>query len=158
MSVWDDLAEPVLRSIKDAKGGRLRDGILALGRGRGSEALGLPFAEAEIHRAILLLMDEEYIDADLKYEWGPEPSARLTKLHVTPAGHQALGEWPRFELLVTPSTLAAMLEKLAEQAAPEDQGPLRKAAAYVRGLSADTLRTAFVAAGVILVRQKLGLS
>lgn len=156
MSVWEDEAAPVLRSIASAQGGRLADGILMLGHGRGGEALGLEMDDAVIHRAILLLLDEDYIEAHAEYETGP--GAILTGLRVTGRGQQALGEWPRFELLTTPSTLALMLEHLSEQAgSEEDRSVLRRAAGYVRGLSKESVRGAIVRAGVIITRQQLGI-
>jgi hypothetical protein len=160
VTIWSEEVEPVLRAIATAKGGRLADGLLGLGRGSGRarEALGLELDEADIYRAILLLMDEGYIEGELKDEFGPEPSAHVSGLRVTGRGQQALGEWPRFELLTTPSTLALMLEQLAEQVSPDDQGPLRKAAAYLRSLSVETVRTAVVMAGVTLARDAAGLS
>jgi hypothetical protein len=158
VSLWTEQAEPVLQAIASAKSGRLADGYVGLGRGRASAALGLDLDEAEIHRAILLLKDAGYIECELKYEWGPEPSARVSGLQVTGRGQQAIGEWPRFELLTTPSTLALMLEQLAEQVPADDQRPLRKAAAYVRSLSVETVRTAIVTAGITLARDAAGLS
>jgi hypothetical protein len=77
---------------------------------------------------------------------------------VTGEGQQARGEWPRFEMLMTPSTLAVLLEKMAERAASEEQRTiLKRAADYVRTLPGPAVRAAGVAVAIHLFRGAVGL-
>jgi hypothetical protein len=67
----------------------------------------------------------------------------FTNILVTGRGMQALGQWPLFEEITSPPTLAAFLERLAERAEnPEDADILRRTADYVRSLSGAVLQAA----------------
>ncbi|HEV7529183.1 MAG TPA: hypothetical protein VGO29_09835 [Solirubrobacteraceae bacterium] len=67
------------------------------------------------HDTILQLSDAGYVEfKNLSYEIAG--GAHISGLHITGRGLQVLGEWPRFEAIVSPLTLAALLEALAEYA------------------------------------------
>ena len=64
----------------------------------------------------------------------------ITHFQVTGRGQQALGEWPLFDQIASPETLALLLERLAEEApSDEEANNLRKAATYARSLAAGKL-------------------
>jgi hypothetical protein len=114
-------------------------------------------SDAEIYEALMVLRDVLYVDFDVQLETGP--GAHFNQLHVTGRGQQALGEWPLFDNIVSPETLALMLERLAEEAPSEEEASnMRRAARYVRTLSASSLRAFATGAVAALLRQSLGLS
>jgi len=134
----------------------VRDGYVMLGRGQGSKTLGLELSDGEIHDAILTLQDAIYVDFNSYRE--SRNGAHFTNFAITGRGQQALGEWPLFDTIVSPETLALMLERLAEEApTDEEAGSLRLAAAYVRTLSGATLRAFVSQAMSAAIRGSLGL-
>jgi hypothetical protein len=59
----------------------------------------------------------------------------FTGLRVTGRGPQVLGEWPRFEAMVSPATLAGLVERLADYT-PGDEAPdVRRAGGIVGGMA-----------------------
>jgi len=91
------------------------------------------------------LGDAEYIEGELQHEGGR--SALITHFQVTGRGEQALGEWPLFDQLASPDTLALLLERLAEEAPSDEEARnLRRAASYARGVAGSALRSAAIAA------------
>jgi hypothetical protein len=102
------------------------------------------------------LNDLGYVDGQVQYETGP--GALFTHLRVTGRGQQALGEWPLFDEIASPATLALFLERLAEEAPTDEEASnLRRAAGYVRGLAVPALRAAAVGALAHVARAYLGL-
>lgn len=112
--------------------------------------------DAVIHQAIVTLVDEGYVSADVSYEMGG--GAIFEHLMVTGRGHQALGEWPLFTTVSSPLTLALLLEQIAEEAPTDEEAEnARRAARYVRSLSAGALKAAAISASSYVARLALGL-
>ncbi len=156
MTVWEQRDLPVLQTLATSDDVYLRDGYAFLGHGRGKELFRLELSDGEIHDAMLTLADAGYVEFDVTYETGP--GALFTNVAVTGRGEQALGQWPLFDTIVSPETLALMLERLALEAPTEEEATnMRRAASYVRTVSAATLRAFFVGATASLVRGSLGL-
>jgi hypothetical protein len=145
---------PVLQALATSDDRNVRHGHLHLSADE--RPLGLDLKTEEVYQAVLTLADAGYIDGDLQHEGGS--SALISQFQVTGRGHQALGEWPLFDQLASPETLALLLERLAEEAPTnEEAGNLRRAATHVRGLAAPTLRSTAVGALAYLARAHLGL-
>jgi hypothetical protein len=154
---WTDRAIPVLEALANPDDPLVRDGYLMLGFGRAEKRLQLGLSDDAIHDTILQLADAGYVEfKDVQYE--APAGAHFSGLFVTGRGMQVLGEWPRFEVLVSPLTLAALLEALAEYAAPEEAEDLRRAAAYVKRITGHALKSLAIGAGSQLLRGALGLS
>jgi hypothetical protein len=100
-------------------------------------------------------MDAGYVDANLFLETGP--GASFTSLRVTGRGLQALGEWPLFDEIASPATLAALLERLAEEAPTnEEASNMRVAAEYVGSLGESLVRSVATGALAQLARTMIG--
>lgn len=77
---------------------------------------------------------------------------------MTGRGQQALGQWPLFDEIASPQTLALFLERFADEAATqEEETNLRRAAAYARSLSVATVKAAAIGAATQGARAALGL-
>jgi hypothetical protein len=154
VTVWERRDLPVLRALASSDDDNLRHGFLDL---TNDNPLGLELDAGEIHDAILALGDAGYVDGDVQYETGP--GALFTRLRVTGRGQQALGEWPLFDEIASPNTLALLLERLAEEAPTDEEAEnLRRAARYVRSLGAASLRSLAIAALSQLAKAGLGLA
>ena len=100
-------------------------------------ALGLDLPEEALELAILTLGDADYVSGELEANFG------FTHLHVTGRGMQALGQWPWLSDS-SPATIAALLERLADEApTPEESDNARRAANYVRTLPVAVLTSVF---------------
>jgi hypothetical protein len=151
MTVWERRDYPVLHALANSDDENLRHGFLSA-----AEQLGLEMTPGDLHDALLALADADYIDVQVGYESGP--SALFTHLQVTGRGQQALGQWPLFDEIASPETLAMLLEHLAAEAATsEEESNLRRAADYVRGVSAATLRALVIGVVAQLAKSGLGL-
>jgi hypothetical protein len=147
---------PMLQALANPGDPRVRDGYLSLGRGRAEKSLGLGLPDEIVHDTILQLADADYVEYKaLDYEI--PNGASFTGLRVTGRGMQVLGEWPRFELLVSPLTLAALLEVLAEYAPEEEAKEMKRAASFVKRVAGTTLKGLTLGAGSQLLRGALGL-
>jgi len=136
VTAWERRDRPVLDVL--ARG--VENDRVALGRDRG-RALGLDLDEDELFLAMLALRDAGFVKADMREE--ASAGITFTNILVTGRGMQALGQWPLFEEITSPATLAAFLERLAKQAEkPEDADTLRRTADYVRSLSGAVLQAA----------------
>ncbi len=156
MTVWERRDLPVLQALATSDDHYVREGYFSLGHDRGKQTLQLDMSDAEIHDALLALADAGYVEFELTYETGP--GALFTRLAVTGRGQQALGEWPLFDDIVSPETLALLLERLAEEAPTDEEATnMRRAANYVRGLSGATLRAFVTGATAAVLRHSLGL-
>jgi hypothetical protein len=156
MTVWERRDLPVLQALAGTDDENLRQGFLHLSSG-GVNPLGLDLSTDEVYDALLTLADADYIEGELQHEGGG--SVIITRFQVTGRGQQALGEWPLFDQLASPTSLALLLERLAEEAPTDDEaGSLRRAASYTRGLAASTVRAAAVGALGYLVRAHVGLA
>lgn len=151
MTVWERRDLPVLQALATSDES---DGFLSVMRS-GSAPLPVELAPAEIHEAILALGDADYVEFRVQYSGG---GAIFTQLRVTGRGHQALGEWPLFDEISSPETLALLLERLAEEAPTEEEATnLRRAARYARSLGAASLRAVVIGALSQLAKAELGL-
>lgn len=80
-----------------------------------------------------------YVEFRVQHETGP--GAHFTQLAVTGRGQQALGEWPLFDTIASPETLALFSERFSEEAPTDEEAEnMRRAARYIRTLSGATLR------------------
>jgi hypothetical protein len=157
-TVWERRDLPVLQALATTEDDNLRHGFLNLDRHSATNALGLDLSAGDIHDAIEALHDVGYVEGNVQYEAGGGRSALYTQLRVTGRGQQALGEWPLFDEIASPTTLALFLERLAEEApTDEEASSLRRAATYVRKLGVATLRTAVTGSLVALARHQFGL-
>lgn len=153
MSVWERRDLPVLQALATSDDEILRHGFLSI-ESDGQSALGLDLSAGDLHDAILDLADAGYVDGDVQYSGGP--SAQFTGLQVLGRGEQALGQWPLFDEITSPETLALLLERLAEEApSDEEASNLRRAAEYARTVGAASLRAVVI--GVLSQLAKAGM-
>lgn len=155
MSLWEQRDLPVLRALAQSDDAELRDhGVLRVGK---ASALGLDLSPGELHDAVLTLGDAGYVEGRVEYSSGPD--AMFTHFRVTARGMQALGQWPLFDEIASPETLALLLERLADEAPTDEEASnMRRAAAYVRSVSGASLRALTTAAISQLARSAAGLS
>ena len=156
MTLWERRDLPVLQVLATSEDENARQGFLNLSADQ-ERPLGLDMTTAEVYEAVLTLRDADYIEGELQHEGGH--GALVTHFQVTGRGQQALGEWPLFDELASPATLALLLERLAEEASsPTEAASLRRAADYARGLTGSTLRAAAIATLAHVARVHLGLA
>lgn len=156
MTVWEGRDLPVLRGLATTEDPDVRWGFVVVNQ-QLAETLSVDLGPAEIHDAILALADVGYVEAnDVKYN--PGPGAIFTGLRVTGRGQQALGEWPLFDEIASPETLALLLERLAEEAPTDEEAEnLRRTARFVRSVAAGSLRALATGAASQLAKIALGL-
>jgi hypothetical protein len=153
MTAWERRDLPVLQALATSDDEDIRQGVLQLDA---EKKLGLDLTIEDVYDAVLTLADADYIEGELQHESGR--SILITRFQVTGRGQQALGEWPLFDQLASPQTLALLLERLAEEApTDEEAGNLRRAAQYARGLAASTVRAALIGAATHLARHYAGV-
>ena len=155
MSLWRERDEPVLRHLATNPP---EHGMLWTSRTSEAPQEGFPaLTEAEFFRAVVTLGDANY----LTWTQGKGEGGGMwyfTDLQVSGEGKQVLGLWPHFEALGSPAALAALLERMAEEAATEEErSNLRQAAGAVRRTTPDLLRSAFVGVASGLARSFVGL-
>jgi hypothetical protein len=156
MTVWERRDLPVLRALADTDDENILQGVLHLSA-EDEKLLGLDLTTEEIYDAMLTLSDAGYVGGELQHEGAR--SALVSQFQITGRGYQALGEWPVFDELASPQTLALLLERLAEDAPTrEEASNFRRAARYARGLTASTLRSAAIAALAHVARAHFGLA
>jgi hypothetical protein len=154
MTIWERRDFPVLQALATSDDEDIRQGVLQLDAEK--KPVGLDLSIEEIYDAVLVLADAGYIQGKLQHESGS--SILITHFQVTGRGQQALGEWPLFDQLASPETLALLLDRLAEEApTDEEAGNLRRAAQYARGLAASTVRAALIGAATHLARHYAGV-
>lgn len=154
MTVWERRDLPVLRALVTSEDENVRQGFLSISASD-EQPLGLDLTAAEVYEAVLALRDADYIEGELEHEGAQ--SALVTHFHVTGRGQQALGEWPLFDQLASPATLALLMERLAEESSGEEAQSLRRAARYLGGFTASTLKAAAIGAAAHVARVGLGL-
>lgn len=145
MSLWLDRDLPVLRFLHDHPP---YEGMFETDRLSREPHSALPqLTEQAVHAAVQTLHDAGYVDFE-KREDESMGGVLWQDILVTGAGKQVLGEWPLFEALGSPAELAAILDRLAEMAATdEEESNLRKAASSARERGVDGLKT--LAAGAL---------
>lgn len=152
---WERRDLPVLRALATSDDEDLRHGFLSITE-RQEAPLGLELEAGDVYAAVLALADAGYVSGELGSETGL--SVHFTRLTVTGHGQQALGQWPLFDEIASPETLALLLERLAEEAPSDEEAEnLRKAADYARSLGAASLRALAVGAVSQLARIAAGL-
>lgn len=156
MTVWTERDLPVLEALANPPDEHLRLGYLSIGHGRGAEALGVDLSDDAIYDSLLTLRNAGYVDFDMQLETGP--GAHFTQLAIAGGGYQALGEWPLFDEISSPETMARLLEHLAEEAPTEETQNMHRAARYVHSLGGDAFRRFVVGAMAELIRAQVGLA
>jgi hypothetical protein len=81
--------------------------------------------------------------------------AHFSGIHITGRGLQVLGQWPRFEAIVSPLTFAALLDALAEYAPADEADDMKQAANAIRRVAGATLTSLALGAGGQLLRGAL---
>ncbi len=120
---------PVLRALEASSDDRVRDGFLSIGRGRAEKNLGVELSDDAAHDTILQLDDAGYVEfKNVSYESGG--GAHFSGLHITGRGLQVLGQWPRFEAIISPLTFAALLDAPAEFAPADEATEMKRAANF----------------------------
>jgi len=143
---WERRDFPVLHALATSQNENVLHGFLD--EDHAAETLGLDLSNAEIHQALHTLADADYITGDYK-------AGLFSHLRVTGRGKQALGEWPLFTE-VTPATLAALLDRLADEAPTDEEvDNARQAATYIRSLPTAAFKA--VMRTVIVEGTKAGL-
>ena len=107
MTVWERRDLPVLRALAASDDENILQGVLQLSTEEESP-LGLDLTTGEVYDAVLILTDAGYIEGEVQHEGGG--TALVTHFQVTGRGYQALGEWPLFDQLASPHTLALLLD------------------------------------------------
>ena len=145
MSLWANRDLPVLRFLHDHPP---YHGMLETNRlSEKPHSDLLQLTEQDVHLAVQTLHDAGYVDF-VNRESESSGGVLWQDILVTGAGKQVLGEWPLFEALGSPAELAAILDRLAEMAATdEEESNLRKAASSARERGVDGLKT--LTAGVL---------
>ena len=153
MNAWERRDLPVLAALANTEDQHVRSGYLDISLAQ--KTLGLDLTNSEIHDAVLTLGDAGYVGYDIGYETGN--GGLFTQLKVTGRGKQALGDWPLFTE-VTPMTLAALLDRLADEA-PTDQEAdnAHQAATYIRSLPVAALKAVMRTVLVEGTKASLGL-
>ncbi len=155
MSLWRERDEPVLRHLA---GSPPEHGMLWTHRTSEAPHADVPhLTEAEFFRSVLTLGDAGYLGwSKAKGESGG--SWYFPHFQVTGAGKQQLGLWPHFEALGSPTALAALLERMADEAATEEErSNLRRAGEAVKRTAPELVRSAFVGVASGIARSFVGL-
>ena len=156
MTVWEQRDLPVLRALAALDLDSHAAQWLSMRPGSRENELGLDLDGGDLYDSILTLGDAGYVEGNLHMETGP--SASFTGVRVTGRGHQALGEWPLFDEIASPATLAALLERLAEEAPSDDEADaMRQSARYVGSIGGDALRAIATGALAQLARIAAGV-
>jgi hypothetical protein len=154
---WEELGLPVLQALADTDDRNIRDGVVNLGNGSGANGLGLAISDEELHDALLALQDIGYAHIDC-IEYASGGFATALGVRVTGRGMQALGQWPSLEVAMTPVTLAAVLERLAEYAPDlSTDKQIAEAVTYIKRSSGATMREAVASFSAEALKIKLGL-
>lgn len=96
--------------------------------------------ETEFHRAVLTLGDAGYLNWEVT-EMEGGGGCFFQGLFVTGRGKQALGLWPLFDVLGSPTALAGLLDDVAHDAATEEErSNYHRAAAVVRQTAPELAR------------------
>jgi hypothetical protein len=119
--------------------------------------LRLALSGTEIYNTILQLHDARYVEWDEDPHFYGGGGVTFIGLKVSGRGLQVLGEWPRFEALVSPPTLATLVDRLAEYTEGDERSKMQRAAEVIRHAGVAGLRTLAIGAGSQLLRSTLGL-
>jgi hypothetical protein len=109
MSVWTDRDQPVLQHLISSPP---EHNILWTRKWSDDPRPDLPqVTEREFHKSVLTLHDAGYVAWD-RDEGERGGGWNFQGFLVTGAGKQALGLWPRFDVLASPEGLSAVLDTL----------------------------------------------
>lgn len=153
---WDERALPVLQALRTRDAAYGAAGAIKLVKSHDND-LGLALSAGVIQDTILQLTEAGYVECDVTHELGGGHGMIFTGPRVTGCGLQVLGEWPRFEAMISPVTLATLVDTLAEYATPDDAEQMHHAAGVIRHLATTGLRSVVFGAGGQLLRHALGL-
>ncbi len=153
---WDERALPVLQAPRTRDAAYGAASTIKLVKGHGND-LGLALPAGVIQETILQIAEAGYVECDVTHEIGGGHGMIFAGPRVTGRGLQILGEWPRFEVMISPATLATLVETLAEYATPDDAEQMHHAAAVIRRIATTGLRSVVFGAGGQLLRHALGL-
>lgn len=153
---WDERALPVLQALRTRDAAYGAASAIKLVKGHGND-LGLALPAGVIQDTILQLTEAGYVECDVTHEIGGGHGMIFAGPRVTGRGLQVLGEWPRFEVMISPATLATLIDTLAEYATPDDAEQMHQAAGVVRRMATAGLRSVVFGAGGQLLRHALGL-
>lgn len=155
MTLWESRDLPLLQAADDPANEQIQRHYFQVGQGMAATAFKVDMSEDDIYAGLVALRDAGYVQFRESRSGGAH--ATVTQFAVTGAGMQMLGEWPRFESIVSPITLAAFLERLAEEApTAEEESAARSAAGYVRGLAQGVLQSLATGVASALLRGALG--
>jgi hypothetical protein len=154
-TLWQDRALPVLEALHKRDSELAAAGILFLGGGE-DDGLGLDLSSETIHQTIHQLVDAGYVEHGEVSYYHPS-GVTFIDLRITGCGLQVLGEWPCFEAIMSPTTLAELVERLASYAPAEEANDVRRAAGVVGGMTRTAVFDVALGLGKAWVRQRLGL-
>ena len=153
---WHERALPMLQALRTRDSGYGAASAIKLVKGQGND-LGLALSAGAIQDTILQLKEAEYVECDEIHGIGGGHGMIFVGLRVTGRGLQVLGEWPRFEAMISPTTLATLVDTLAQYATTDDAEQMHRAANVIRRIAATGLRSVVFGVGGELLRHVLGL-
>jgi len=104
--------------------------LLQIGQGADGPAAGVELSEEAIYAGLLVLPDAGHGGSTTVAAGGGARNGDAVLCHRV--GMQMIGEWPRLEWIVTPLTLAVVLERLAEDAPADEQVSARSVSCRLR--------------------------
>jgi hypothetical protein len=153
---WNERALPVLQALRTRDAAYGAASAIKVFKGHGND-LGLDLSAGVIQDTILQLTEAGHVECDETHGIGGGHGMIFVGLRVTGRGLQVLGEWPRFEAMISPATLATLVDALAEYATTDDAEQMHHAAKVIRRIAATGLRSIVFGAGGQLLRHALGL-
>jgi hypothetical protein len=106
---WHERALPVLQALRTRDAAYGAASALKLVKGQGND-LGLDLSAGAIQDTISQLREAGYVECDVTHELGGGHGMIFVGPRVTGRGLQVLGEWPRFEAMISPATLATLVD------------------------------------------------
>ena len=135
-TVWEQVDEPVLRWVLARP--RPEQGVIAWKFEReGGKTPELPgLADRAIHESLARLHDAGFVDGNLSTTSG---HWHWTSLRVTAQGLIILGEWPDLDRVAQAASIHRLLRALSDDAPPDEQDALRRAAGVVSRTAGDVV-------------------
>jgi hypothetical protein len=156
MSRWTERDLAVLRAVADPSSARATNRFMWVGGTKARDSIGVDFDDDVILDSLLILRDAGYVH--FLHEPGGGTDSLLKDFEVTGPGMQVLGEWPMFDVVTSPETIALLLEYLAPEApTPEETTELKRAATYIRTLAPTVLQKLVVGATRAYLKHHLGV-
>jgi hypothetical protein len=133
MLAWEDFELPILRWVFEGSDGTT--GELAHD-GREPSVVGTDITEAQLEEGLSRLLEFGLIDGARS---ATNTYTRWRNLRVTADGLRVLGEWPPTEVGAVNLAVARVLRGLVDQAPPEDQTAVRRAAGSISRVAGDVV-------------------